>query len=310
MSTKPEIILRLESLKPRLEARAGVLAAIREFFSGRGFLETGTPVLISAPAPEEYIESPSSGVAFLRSSPELEMKCMVSAGYKRIFQLGSCFRAGEYGSRHRPEFTMLEWYEAGVDYMSLAAFTREMLIHLCRRLHGGTSLSFRGAEVLIDGEWEMISVREAYLKYAGMSMEEALAGDVFDELMVCRIEPRLGNGRPSILYDYPAERASLSRLKAGDSALAERWELYIGGLELANAYSELIDPEVQEQRFRQAAAKRREQGGADYPWPGEFFEVLRHGLPECAGCALGVDRLVMVMTDAADIGEVLFPCRA
>ncbi|MDD3118540.1 MAG: hypothetical protein PHQ27_05140 [Victivallales bacterium] len=307
MSPKPELIARLEELKPRLTLRAGLIAALRRFYADHGFLETETPVLIPAPAPEEYIEAPAAVGGFLRSSPELEMKCLLAAGYDRIFQLGPCFRRDEYGRRHRPEFTMLEWYQSGADYLVLAEFTRAMLIFAARQVLGRTTLSWRGRTIELDTPWQYLSVRDAYRDYAGVAVETALAADSFDELMVTKIEPQLGWGRPTLLLDYPACRSSLARLKASDPTVAERWELYLGGLEIANAFSELTAAGEQRERFRQARENRRRDGGQDYPEASDFLTMLDYGLPESSGCALGVDRLAMVWAAVDDIGEITYP---
>ena len=278
MSIKPDIIRQLEVARPRLTIRAGLISAIRAFFSANGFLELNTPVVIKAPAPEEYIEAPPGGGGFLRSSPELEMKCMLAAGYEKIFQIGACFRQGEYGRKHRPEFTMLEWYECGADYMDLAHFTENMLCSVAQTLLGGASLQFNGYSVNLTGGWEYLSVSEAFRKYAGTDMHEALSNDSFDELMVLEIEPRLGIEKPVFLMDYPAERAALSRLKPGNEKVAERWELYIGGLELANAFSELTDPGEQRRRFAASRAWRAAEGYAEYPPNDDFFAALDSGV--------------------------------
>ncbi len=304
---KPDIIARLESVKPRLAMRSGLVAAIRSYFQGNGFLEVDTPLVIDAPAPEEYIEAPTGGGGFLRTSPELQMKCMLAAGYDKIFQLGPCFRKNEFGRQHRPEFTMLEWYESGVDYMRLAEFTESMLRAVCQNLTGGTTVTFREQEIDFSKKWNYITVAEAFLSYAGVDMNQALADDSFDELMVVKIEPELGKSVPTFLMDYPSERAALSRRKASEPAVSERWELYIAGLELANAFSELTDLPEQRSRFEHSRRERAATGYTDYPWPVDFFAALDYGMPESAGCALGVDRLAMVFTGAEDIAEVTFP---
>ncbi|MBN2643170.1 MAG: EF-P lysine aminoacylase GenX [Victivallales bacterium] len=307
MSIKPDIIRRLEAVRPRLAIRAGLISTIRAFFSANGFLELNTPVVIKAPAPEEYIEAPPGGGGFLRSSPELEMKCMLAAGYEKIFQIGACFRQGEYGRKHRPEFTMLEWYECGAGYMDLARFTENMLCSVAHTLCGGSSLQFNGHNVNLTGAWEYLSVGDAFNKYAGTDMYEALKNDSFDELMVLEIEPRLGLDRPVFLFDYPAERAALARLKPDNENVAERWELYVGGLELANAFSELTCREEQRRRFAASRTWRAAEGYAEYPQNDDFFAALDYGIPESSGCALGIDRLAMVFCDADDISEVTFP---
>ena len=307
VSPKPELVSRLEALKPRLVLRAGLISALRRFYAKCDFLETETPVLIPAPAPEEFIEAPAAKGGFLRSSPELEMKCLLAAGYDRIYQLGPCFRQGEYGRRHRPEFTMLEWYQAGADYKVLAEFTRKMVLFAARQVLGRTALRRQGKTIELNQPWQYITVRDAYRNYAGVDVEKTLADDSFDEVMVTEVEPRLGWERPTFLLDYPACRSSLARLNATDPAVAERWELYLGGLEIANAFSELINAEEQRERFRQTRAIRKRDGYQDYPAADDFLSMLDYGLPESSGCALGVDRLAMIFAEVDDIADITYP---
>lgn len=264
---------------------------MREFFYRADFIEVETPVKIHAPAPEEYIESVRSEGDFLRTSPELAMKVLLSEGCQRIFQIGSCFRANEHGRRHLEEFTMLEFYAAGWDYRQLAEFTAEML-----NFAAGTNPVFSGHE--------FITVDDAFRKYAGVSAFEADADDSFDELMVTRVEPNLGREKLTFLMDYPASRASLSRISPADSRVAERWELYRNGLELANAFGELTDAEEQKKRFAAANAFRAANNMHAYPEPVEFYAALERGLPQSSGCAIGVDRLIMLLCGKDDIRDV------
>jgi len=285
----------LREIRPNLERRAALWRSVRTSLDEAGFLEVETDVRIPAPAPEEYIESVCAEGEFLRASPELAMKVLLAAGYGKIWQIGRCFRADEYGSRHRTEFTMLEFYAANWDYRELARFTAEFIRDAAHRLFGTGEIPFRGQTIDLDAEPEYLTVAEAYRRYAPEP------GD-FDELMVTKIEPRLGVGRMTFLLDYPADRASLARLNAEGNA--ERWELYIAGLELANAYGELVDPAEQRRRFAAAAAFRKAHGMHDYPEPEDFYAALDRGLPQCSGCALGMDRLAMVFCNENDIGDV------
>jgi elongation factor P--(R)-beta-lysine ligase len=283
-----------------LVQRGAIFDRIRGFFKEKGYLEVETPFRIPAPAPEAQIDAiPSSGW-FLQTSPELCMKRMLAAGFPTIFQICRCWREGERGVRHLSEFTMLEWYRAGADYLDLMTETEALL----RTAAADTSLSYRGHEIELSGAWERITVAEAFLRYAGTTSQEALAAGNFDELMVERIEPRLGLSRPTFIYDYPACCGALARLKPGDPTLAERFELYIGGLEIANAFSELTDPAEQRARFAAEAAERGKLGKAPYPVPEKFLKALST-LPPAAGIALGLDRLVMVLLDAETIDEVV-----
>lgn len=287
-----------------LTARASIIQAIRSFFIERGYLEVETPFRIPAPAPESHIDAIPSAEWFLHTSPELCMKRLLAAGYDRIFQICRCWRSGERGSRHVPEFTMLEWYCAGGDYTMLMEECEGLVNHIQARLERPPVLMTRGAKVNLSPPWERITVRGAFERFAGITMEDALARDCFDEVMVTEVEPRLGMATPTFLMDYPACRSALARLKDSDPTVAERFELYIAGIELANAFSELVDVEEQRQRFEEEEKFRRGQGRAPYP-PADKFLAELTAMPPSAGIALGVDRLVMVLLDAATIDEVV-----
>lgn len=274
-----------------LAARARVVREIRAFFDGRGFVEVDTPVRIPAPAPEPHIDCPPSGGWYLRASPELQMKKLLAAGMERIYQIGPCFREGESGRRHSPEFTMLEWYRANADYHDIAADMEALVggvLEKAGRPHGG--------------RFGRVSVREAYMRLAGWDPVAEFDQDRFDFDMAVKIEPNLPK-EPTFLVDYPAAAASLSRLKADDPRVAERWELYVDGVELANAFTELTDPAEQRARFEAARAERRRLGEADYPLDDDFLAALG-AMPPSGGVALGVDRLVMLVCGADSIGEV------
>ena len=274
-----------------LSERARVLREIRAFFDARGFTEVETPVRIPAPAPEPHIDCPPSGDWFLRASPELQMKKLLAAGMERIYQIGPCFRAGEKGRRHSPEFTMLEWYRANADYSDIARDAEELLAEVLKRDH---------ADV------QRITVREAYLRWAGWDPVVTWDQDRFDFDMATKIEPNLPK-EPLFLTDYPAPAASLARLKSDDPRVAERWELYVDGIELANAFTELIDSVEQRRRFELAREERRALGEADYPLDEEFLDALAR-MPPSGGVALGVDRLVMLACGASSITDVQCGC--
>ena len=273
-----------------LKVRAGVLQTIRAFFDARGFVEVETPTRIPAPAPEPHIDCPASGDWFLRASPELQMKKLLAAGLPRIYQIGPCFREGERGRRHSPEFTMLEWYRAEADYTDIARDMEE-LVRAILWARGSVPLPFA-----------RLTVREAYIRWAGWDPVEDWNQDRFDFDMATKIEPNLPKG-PLFLTDYPAPAASLARLKAEDPRVAERWELYVDGMELANAFTELTDSAEQRKRFEAARAERRVLGEADYPLDEDFLFALAR-MPPAGGVALGVDRLVMLACGAASIDEV------
>lgn len=294
----------LQNIKARLRKRAGLISAIRAYFDERDFIEIETPIVIKAPAPEEYIEGIPVGNGFLRTSPELQMKEMLCAGYEKIYQIGACFRKNEFGARHRPEFTMLEWYEMEINYLQLLEFSADLLRFTAQKISGSLQIEYQGQTIDLALEPQIITVRDAYKKYAGINIGEISTEEEFDEIMTSKVEPHLGKGRMTFLIDYPAKRAALARLKPDNPELAERWELYIAGMELANAYGELTDPVEQRKRFEEAQVQRTKNNFTAYPFPEDFFQALESGMPECSGCALGVDRLAMIFTDTADIADI------
>jgi elongation factor P--(R)-beta-lysine ligase len=294
----------LASKSETLAARAGIIREIRRFFNEGGYLEVETPLRIPAPAPETHIDAIPSGNWFLHTSPELCMKRLLAAGYGRIFQICHCWRGEERGGMHLPEFTMLEWYRAKADYNNLMQECEDLVGSVARATGHGSTLVTKGTVIDLSAPWEKVSVREAFRRYTDVTMEEALEQDLFDELMVEAIEPRLGTGKPTFIHDYPASRGALARLKADDPTVAERFELYIGGVELANAFSELTDPAEQRARFLHERDNRLSHGKSDYPLPDKFLAELTR-MPAAAGIALGLDRLVMILLDASAIDEVV-----
>jgi lysyl-tRNA synthetase class 2 len=295
---------RLSSKKPHLWMRARIIQAVRLFFTKKGYLEVETPCLIRAPAPEIHIDAVGAGHGFLQPSPELCMKRLLAAGYPRIFQICRCFRQAERGETHLPEFTMLEWYHEGTDYMGLMDECEEMIIDVSCAAGFGDKIRYEALEIDLRKPWHRIPLRDAFHQYASLSLEEALSSGRFDEVMVAEIEPNLGFPRPTFLYDYPASLAALARLKKDDPRVAERFELYMAGLELANAFSELTDPQEQEARFQRDQERRRDLGKATYPLPEKFLKALPH-MPESAGIALGVDRLAMLFCNEKSIDNVV-----
>jgi len=295
---------RQSRIKPHLELRARLLEAIRRFFAENAYLEVETPVRIPSPAPETHIDALSSEAWYLQTSPELCMKRLLAAGYERVFQICKCFRRNERGRRHLPEMTMLEWYTAGVDYQHMMAQCQALMDAIVRHLGMGRFLNYQGHAIDLEPPWTRLSVAQAFARHGALSMEEALAADRFDEIMGLQIEPCLGWEHPVILYDYPAACGALARLKANQPEVAERFELYIGGLELCNAFSELTDPLEQRQRFEAELARRRAAGKAVYPMPEHFLASLP-SMPPAAGNALGVDRLMMLLADTREIDEVV-----
>ena len=281
-----------------LRERARIVRAIRRFFDEQGFLEVETAVRIPAPAPEEHIDCPPvAGGGYLRASPELQMKKLLAAGMDRIYQIGPCFREGERGARHNPEFTMIEWYRRNADYRDI----RDDLERLLRLLFGAS-----GDRAMA---FSTLPVRDAYLRFAGWDPWAEWDQDRFDFDMATKIEPALAGLGGVFLADYPPQAASLARLASGDEsgdgsvAYAERWEFYYCGMELANCFTELCDREEQARRFLRAKAARKGLGEADYPIDEAFLACLPQ-VESAAGVALGVDRLVMALTGSREISSV------
>lgn len=284
--------------------RDRMIQAIRRFFSARCYLEVETPCRIPAPAPESHIDAVASGNWFLHTSPELCMKRLLAAGYPKIFQICKCFREGERGSCHLPEFTMLEWYHQGIDYRLLMEECEELVTSIASDLGCGEVIYYQGKEVALQRPWEMLSVRDAFGCYAPLPLTESLKREKFDEIMACYIAPHLGERGPTFLYDYPLYSSVLTRTKRDDPSVEERCELYIGGMEVANGASELADVDEQQLRFEKARQFRRLQNKMDYPVPERFLGALP-AMPEAAGMALGVDRLAMIFTDSPAVDDVV-----
>lgn len=291
------------SRRARLELRCRALGAVREFFSQSGFLEVQTPVRCPAPIPELHIDPIPADGWFLLPSPEVYMKRLLAAGYEKIFQISPVFRRGEVGRLHHPEFTLLEWYRLDADYTALQEDCEGLLRFVCKAVGLVGEWPHRGNRVAVEGSWGRLTVREAFSRFAGWEPSANPDQDRFDIDMVEKVEPNLGRPTPCFLLDYPASQASLARLKPEDPAVAERFELYWNGIELANGFSELTDPAEQRKRLEDALAAKRAAGGVTHHLPEAFLQSLAT-LPPCAGIALGIDRLVMLLTNADAIDQV------
>ena len=309
-----------------LRKRAELLRRTRSFFDERGFLEVETPVLSADTVVDRHLEPLTTTLEglgpphtlYLQTSPEFAMKRLMAAGGEAIYQIAHAFRQGERGARHNPEFTIVEWYRRGDDYDA----GMRLLGELCDALLG------RGAV-------ERLAYRDAFRAYVGIDPlsasddqisaaarrhrpQSAVAFDAatvpadrdawLDLLLTELVEPKLGLKRPTILCDYPPSQAALARLRGDDEVVAERFELYIEGLELANGYHELLDAEAMEQRTTENNALRVADGKPMLPERSRLLDAMHHGLPACTGCALGFDRIVMLATGASDIAKVIpFP---
>jgi lysyl-tRNA synthetase class 2 len=302
----PDNISRLSEIKDKLERRAVIINGVRAFFCREGFIEVDTPLRVPAVAPEQFIIPFTSEGWFLSTSPELQMKRLLSAGYEKIFQICHCFRKDERGRHHNPEFTMLEWYRAGGNYQDIISDTENLVLFLSHHLGGGPILKFQGLNIDLTLPWPRITVRDAYVKWAGWDPLVDFDGQRFDDDLIDKVIPHFPVNRPVVIQDYPSECAALARLKPGSPPVAERAEVFIGGLEIANAYSELNDPAEQEKRFRQEMEMMKESG-KPAAWPQKFIESVKR-LPECGGIAVGVDRLVMLFCDTNSIDDIIaFP---
>jgi len=280
-----------------LRRRARLFAAIRGFFGINGFLEVDTPIRQPLLIPEANIIPMGSEGWFLQSSPELCMKRLLAAGCERIFQICHCFRAAERGRIHLEEFVLLEWYRLDADYLSLMDDCERLLRWIGSRMDWGDD------GLSLAGPFDRLTVREAFQQYSPVSMNQALEEDRFDAVLVESIEPNLGRKRPLFLYDYPAQLATLARLKTDDRSVAERFELYLQGVELANGFSELTDPVEQRQRFtheRRAMARQ----GIDMEMPERFLDDLKK-IDTAAGIAFGLDRLLMLILGVENINHAI-----
>lgn len=272
---------------------------VRDFFFRREYIEVDTPVRLPVLIPEAEILPLASETWFLQTSPELCMKRLLAQGCPQIFQICPCFRKGERGRLHQEEFTMLEWYHAGWSYLELMEECEQMI----QQVAGRDSICRSGKKISLPAPWQRLTVNDAFRRYAGISAEEAVRTGEFDLLLVEKVEPELGWESPVFLYDYPIELASLARPKPGCPELAERFELYIGGIELANGFSELTDSVTQRRRFSEEIRKV-DNGGKPGRMPEKFLAALEE-LPDCAGIALGLDRLFMLLLERDCLAEVL-----
>ncbi len=314
--------------RPALETRAKAVRAVRRFFEDQGFSEVETPALQVSPGLEPHLVAFATtwrdpyGEAdrpfYLHTSPEFAMKKLLVAGWTKIFQLAQVFRNGERSNTHHPAFTMLEWYRAGAGYMDLmddvdGLFAAVGVEAPVRRVTVSEAFDyFADVDILAtvanpdDPDPAPDALKEEARRIGVHVGENDRWDDAFFHIFLDRIEPRLGLDGPVILYDWPACMAALSRRKASDPRLCERFEVYWQGIELANAFGELTDAAEQRRRFDHDMALKERLYGERYPLDEDFLAALEHGMPESAGIALGVDRLVMVLTGAERIEDVLW----
>jgi elongation factor P--(R)-beta-lysine ligase len=300
----------------RLAARARALAAVRDYFAREAFLEVETPLRVAAPGVDAHVDAFRAEGGFLITSPELAMKRLLVGGLPRIFQLARVLRRDEAGTLHEPEFTLLEWYRAFAGFERVLADTEGLVRAVARAVNGRAELvAPDGRKLALRGAFPRLSVRDAFRRFARVSDAADLAASDearYFELLVERVEPGLALvDRPVFLTDYPVTQAALARPSPRDPKVAERFELYAGGVELSNGYGELVDPVEQERRFRAERARRKAEGRRVYPLDRRFLAALREGMPAAGGNALGFDRLVMLAAGAKSVAEVMaFPLGA
>jgi lysyl-tRNA synthetase class 2 len=327
-SWHPEVFARRAG---NLAIRQRVIHAMRGYFAREDFAEVDTPILQVSPGNEVHLQAFATELKgprpderrklYLHTSPEFAMKKLLVAGLPKIYQFARVFRNAEGSSWHSPEFAMLEWYQLGMDYKDMMQETTDLVRHILKK-----PVTAEGRVCDAGKSWEKITVVDALKKYADIDISAHL-GDLAHiraeaqrigvyvsplddwenallKILMEKVEPHLGAAAPSIIYDYPVSMAALSRPKPEDGRFAERFEVYVCGIELANAFGELTDAAVQRERFLGDVALRKKVYGEDYPVDEDFLKALEFGLPACSGNALGIDRLVMLATGATDISLV------
>ncbi|HEX9588123.1 MAG TPA: EF-P lysine aminoacylase EpmA [Bradyrhizobium sp.] len=329
---------RHADIRPFLAARSAITKAIRAWFDEQGFAEVETGILQVSPGNETHLHAPRTELTsatgalatrYLRTSPEFACKKLLAAGEPKIFEFARVFRDRERGDLHLPEFTMLEWYRADAAYDAVMADSVVIIAHAAQATGIGR-FSFRGRSADPFAEPELLTVAAAFERFAGIDLLATIAGgegdraglaaaartrvriadddtwsDIFSKVLVEHIEPNLGQGRLTVLFEYPAPEAALARAKTSDPRVAERFEIYACGVELANGFGELTDAEVQRRRFMQAMDEKERRYGERYPLDEDFLDAVAK-MPEASGVALGFDRLVMLAGGALRIDQVVW----
>ena len=321
----------------RYLTREKVVKAIRSYFEANRFREVETPIVIAHPPAESYVDvfettlldrnrKPSR--AYLSTSPEVSLKKLLVAGIGNCYALTKSFRNTETQSlRHNPEFSILEWYRVGVDYQSLMDDVERLIFSIQQSISDDPVMHYQGNDIHLGPPWDRLTMKEAFLRYATVDFDAFLELDkarsvakekgytvedhntweeLYNQIFLNEIEPKLGFGKPVFLYEFPSSMAALSKKKVDDTRYAERFEFYIAGLELGDAYSELTDWKEQQSRFDAELVELSRLGKTTYDYDHDFIEALKVGLPECAGIAVGVDRLVMLFSNVMSIADTLF----
>jgi elongation factor P--(R)-beta-lysine ligase len=329
---------RHADIRPFLAARGAITRAVRAWFDEQGFVEVETGILQVSPGNETHLHAPRTELTdaggarrtrYLRTSPEFAAKKLLAAGEAKIFEFARVFRDRERGDLHLPEFTMLEWYRADAAYDAVMADSVVVIAHAAQATGIGR-FSFRGRSADPFAEPELVTVAAAFERFAGVDLLATVAGDVgdraalaaaasakvritdddtwsdiFSKVLVEHVEPNLGQGRLTVLFEYPAPEAALARAKRSDPRVAERFEIYACGVELANGFGELTDAPEQRRRFMQAMDEKQRRYGERYPLDEDFLDAVAR-MPEASGVALGFDRLVMLASGALRIDQVVW----
>lgn len=329
---------RHADVRPFLAARGAITRALRAWFDEQGFVEVETGILQVSPGNETHLHAPGTelhradgtvATRYLRTSPEFACKKLLAAGEAKIFELARVFRDRERGDLHLPEFTMLEWYRANEAYDAVMADCVVVIAHAAQATGIG-QFSFRGKLADPFAEPELLTVAAAFERFAGIDLLATIAdgegdrarlaaaarervrisdddtwSDIFSKVLVEHVEPKLGQGRLTVLFEYPAPEAALARVKPSDSRVAERFEIYACGVELANGFGELTDAREQRHRFTQAMDEKQRRYGERYPLDEDFLDAVGQ-MPQASGVALGFDRLVMLASGALRIDQVVW----
>ena len=329
---------RHADVRPFLAARGAITRAVRAWFDEQGFVEVETGILQVSPGNETHLHAPrtelnradgSRATRYLRTSPEFAAKKLLAAGETRIFELARVFRDRERGDLHLPEFTMLEWYRANAGYDAVMADSIVVIAHAAQATGIG-QFSFRGRNADPFAEPELLTVAAAFERFAGIDLLSSIAdgegdrarlaaaagqkvrisnddtwSDIFSKILVEHVEPNLGQGHLTVLFEYPVVEAALARAKPSDPRVAERFEIYACGVELANGFGELTDAREQRRRFTQAMDEKQRRYGERYPLDEDFLAAVEK-MPDASGVALGFDRLVMLASGALRIDQVVW----
>lgn len=337
MELQDSVWFNNQAIKNKIIKRSQINQGIREFFNQQSFLEVETRILVPAPGQEPNLEpfctklkdcSGKKEPAFLISSPEYDMKKLLVAGLDKIFQITKSFRNCEESSKfHNPEFSILEWYRVNSDYKNIMNDIENLVVYLAKKLYNKTWIEYQGQRIDLAKPWLRKTVNQLFLELAGIDLDKIenivqlrkitknKGYGVTDEddwetvfwlIFLNEIEPNLPKDKPIIIYEYPAQLAALSKVSEINSKVCERFEFYIAGIELGNAFSELTDPVEQEQRFVKEQKLKQKLGKQAFEFDKSFINALKLGMPESGGIAVGVDRLAMLLLDAGSIDEVIW----